>query len=158
MTHNEHAPTIATAGTRRSTVRTEIDHLVDRMMAPAMALSSSLIENIGFAHQPAVNIIEGDDALIVESELPGMKSEHLDITVKDNVLTIAGRRSIDTTADLTDATSLRRERHAMRFDRSIRLPEAVEHGHIDAVLEDGVLTITLPKAKHARTRRIAVRD
>jgi HSP20 family protein len=154
MTYNNHVPALATI----DTVRTEIDHLVDRMMAPAMALSASLMDNIGFGHQPSVNIIESDDTLIVESELPGMQADQLDIAIKDNVLTIAGRRVVDTLADLTDATCLRRERHAMRFDRSIRLPETVEHDHIDAVLEDGVLTITLPKAKHVRTRRIALRD
>jgi HSP20 family protein len=53
---------------------------------------------------------------------------------------------------------LRRERHDMKFERSVQLPEAVEYDKLDAVLADGVLTITMPKVKRACTRRIDVRN
>lgn len=139
------------------TVRNEFDRVVDRLMAPAMALSRGLIDNLGLRSVPAINVLEDDDTLIIEAELPGMKQHQLDVTITDGVLAIAGRRTVKQYGQDDDTTVLRRERHAMNFERSIHLPEAVEQDNLDAVLTDGVLNITMPKACHACTHRIEVR-
>ncbi|MCH2136311.1 MAG: Hsp20/alpha crystallin family protein [Phycisphaerales bacterium] len=139
------------------TVRHEFDRVLDRLMAPAMALSMGLMDHMGVRAHPAFNIIENDDSLIIEAELPGVAAHNLDVTVTDGVLTVSGRRTTEP-LDQSETTMLRHERRSMTFERSIRLPEAVHHEGMDAVLEDGVLTITLAKAHHACTRRIEVRN
>jgi len=139
------------------TARSEFDRVVDRVVAPAMALSMGLMDNLGLRHVPAINVLEDDDKLVLEAELPGMRQHQLDISITDGVLTVAGRRTVEQYDQSDDETVLRKERNAIKFERSIQLSEAVEQDNIDAVLSDGVLTITLPKARHACTRRIDIR-
>jgi HSP20 family protein len=139
-------------------IRNEFDRVVDRVMAPAMAFSMGLIDNLGLRSVPSLNIIERDDTLIIEAELPGLKQHQLTITITDDVLTISGHRTVSTIDQDDEVTMLRRERHDMKFERSVQLPEAVEYDKLDAVLADGVLTITMPKVKRACTRRIDVRN
>ena len=146
-------PTHATLGT----VRSEFDRVVDRVVAPAMALSMGLMDGLGLGHVPAINVLEDDHMLMLEAELPGMRQHQLDISITDGVLTLAGRRTVAQYGQDDDETVLRKERNDMKFERSIQLPEAVEQDNIDAVLVDGVLTITMPKSRHACTRRIDVR-
>ena len=116
-----------------------------------------LMDGLGLGHVPAINVLEDDHMLMLEAELPGMRQHQLDISIADGVLTLAGRRTVAQYGQDDDETVLRKERNDMTFERSIQLPEAVEQDNIDAVLVDGVLTITMPKSRHACTRRIDVR-
>ena len=100
-------------------------------------------------------MIEDDNNLRFEAELPGVRATDLDVTVADHMLTISGRRTLESPED---ATSLRRERSTHTFERIVRIPTGVDSDQIDATLADGILTVTLPKAEGTRTRRIAVRE
>jgi HSP20 family protein len=102
---------------------------------------------------PALNVWETAEAFIVETELPGVSMESLDLSVIGADLTIKGER----TAQSPDqARFLRRERRGGRFERTITLPAEVDAEKVDAALVNGVLTINLPKAPAARPRKIAV--
>ena len=131
-------------------VRYGIDRLFDTMVP-------SFVRNIGLTDEtlagPALNMIEDDDRMYVEAELPGVAMEDLEITVADNTLTISGSRSLPTP---DDATALRQERGDLVFGRSLGLPMQVEVDGVEARMTNGVLRITLPKASTSRTRRIAV--
>ena len=131
-------------------VRYGIDRMFDTMV-PAF------VRNIGLTDArltgPSVNLIEDDDRLYVEAELPGVAMEDLEITVADNTLTIGGARSLSVP---DDATPLRQERGDLVFERSLGLPTQVEVDAVEARMVDGVLRVTLPKASTSRTRRIAV--
>ena len=131
-------------------VRYGIDRLFDTMVP-------SFVRNIGLTDEaltgPAVNMIETDDRLYVEAELPGVAMDDLEITVADNTLTISGARTLSTP---DDATALRQERGDLVFERSIGLPMQVEVDAVEARMNNGVLQVTLPKASTSRTRRIAV--
>lgn len=103
---------------------------------------------------PALNIREDEENLFVECEVPGLQMENLELTVSGNELTIRGERRGD---DQEGVTYHRREREVGTFSRVIRLPAGIDADGVQASLEHGILTITCPKAEHARPRRIEVK-
>jgi len=146
---------LAPATTAMDSLRHEIDRAFDRMTTPALASAwptTRLLDAIRL--HPAVNMIENDDSLVFEAELPGVLTDDLNVTVADNMLTIYGTRTLHTPEG---STALRRERSTKQFERVMRLPSGTDANGIDAVLADGILTITLPKLEGTRTRRVEVR-
>jgi HSP20 family protein len=103
---------------------------------------------------PALNVWENDDNVFCEAEVPGLKQEWLDISLMGNELTIRGQRT-DGAAE--QSTFHRRERNLAGFERTLRLPVDVDGEHVEASMHDGVLLITLPKAKAARPRKISIK-
>jgi HSP20 family protein len=102
----------------------------------------------------ALNFWEDGDSLFAEAELPGVKSEDLDISVMAGDLTIQGRRS---TMAGEGAAFHRQERGAGQFNRVVRLPFEVDAQRVEASLRDGVLLVKLPKAESAKPKKIAIR-
>lgn len=148
--------TILTPATNAmDSLRHELDRLYDRVTTPALASSWPTRIFDSMRSHPAVNLLEDDDNLYFEAELPGVEGADLDIRASDRTITVSGCRTVETP---DDATTLRHERSTLRFERTMRLPVDVESDAIDARLESGVLTITLPKVKPARSRRVAVRN
>ena len=107
------------------------------------------------AWAPALDISERKDAYLVAVELPGLKSEDLDITMEDGLLTIQGERQF--TQESSEQQFHRVERRYGAFRRSITLPAHVMAEGIQASFEDGVLQILVPKAEEAKPKRIQVR-
>jgi len=103
---------------------------------------------------PAINITEDAEAYYVSAELPGVKSNDLDLNVAANQLTLAGERKISEEAQ--DARYHRREREAGRFSRAVSLPGDIDAENVKARLVDGVLTVMIAKAEKAKPRKIAV--
>jgi len=103
---------------------------------------------------PAFDLFEDKDKLTVRAELPGLKKDQIQLTLKDDVLTVSGEREQEANAENTD--QIRRERVFGAFERTITLPYAVNQADISAAYEDGVLTVTLPKAEEAKSRQIAI--
>lgn len=102
-----------------------------------------------------IDIVEKDDAYIVEAEIPGMKKEDVKITIENNVLTIQGEKQQK--KDEKDQNYRRSERVFGSFIRSFSLPSSVKVNEIDAKYQDGVLRITLPKAEEAKPKKIEVK-
>ncbi|MCE9545168.1 MAG: Hsp20/alpha crystallin family protein [Planctomycetia bacterium] len=101
---------------------------------------------------PALNMWEEADALKVEAELPGMKSEDLDISVQGGELILQGKMA----AACDASTYHRHERASGDFRRVVRLPVDVATDKVEATLRDGILQITLPKAAAAMPHKINV--
>ena len=130
-------------------LRTEMDRLVGDMFAPAQSASGP-----GTARAfPTVNVWESGDELYAEAEVPGLKSDDIEISVIGNELTIKGRRGA---GNPEGASYHRRERGVGEFTRLLRLPVEVDSDKVQAALRDGVLTLTLPKAAAAKPRKIQV--
>lgn len=91
---------------------------------------------------PNVNIFETRDAYILEAEMPGVAKDGLNLSVEDNVLTITGRRQPDASFGL-----MYRESSPVDYRRVFELDPSIETGRIDARMEQGVLTLTLPDRK-----------
>lgn len=104
---------------------------------------------------PALNAWEDNDNLFLEAEVPGTKSEDLEIQVLGNEVSIKGRIN---GAEQNGGSVHRRERLSGSFSRTMVLPVEVDQSKVTAALKDGVLTVTLPKAESARPRKIAINN
>ena len=102
---------------------------------------------------PAINVWDEGDALVAEAELPGLKSEDIDVSVVGNELTIKGERKPLTEAGVSYH---RHERGTGSFTRVLRLPVEVNAENVQATLRDGVLNVRMPKAEVAKPRKISV--
>jgi HSP20 family molecular chaperone IbpA len=101
---------------------------------------------------PPVDIFETDDSLMVVADLPGVKKSDLDIRVDEGILTIKGKTSYDRPSNL-----LRGEFDLLNHYRQFKLSEDIDQEKISAELNQGVLTINLPKAEKAQPKQIAVK-
>ena len=100
---------------------------------------------------PEVNIVETKEGYVLEAEMPGVTKDGLDISLEDNVLTLVGRRSPGPVG-----TSLYRESQTADFRRVFELDPSIDAGKINARIEQGILTLTLPKAEKVKPRKITV--
>ncbi|MBX3404342.1 MAG: Hsp20/alpha crystallin family protein [Phycisphaeraceae bacterium] len=106
-------------------------------------------------YRPAVDVIETADSLRLVADVPGARAESIDVRVEDGVLTI---RAEVPRRDVQEGVQWRlREYGVGAWERSFRLGDDVDSSRIEAACRDGVLTLTLPKAAHARPRKIEVR-
>jgi len=104
--------------------------------------------------QLSIDVYQTPDAIIVKSTIAGVKPEDIDISINNDMLTIRGKREMY--EKIKDERYLYRECYWGSFSRSIILPLEIEAEKIEAVLENGVLTVTLPKAKSAKEISIKV--
>jgi HSP20 family molecular chaperone IbpA len=101
---------------------------------------------------PNTDIYETEEALMVVMEMPGVDSEHSEITVEDDVLTVAGRIDFSKYGKLRPVYT---EYNIGHYRRSFSLaPNSFDEHKISAEMTDGVLKLTLPKAERAKPRRI----
>ena len=107
------------------------------------------------ARIPAVDVAETDTAYQVKAELPGIRKEDLDVTVDDGVLTITAEHN-DNQEQTGKSRFIRQERSYGKFVRSLRLGANVDEETITAEYRDGVLHLTLPKAKEVQPRKVEV--
>jgi len=106
---------------------------------------------------PTMDVMHRDDDMIVRMELPGIKESDVDISLADDVLTISGERTEEHTTEREDY--MLKESTFGRFERRIALPAGVDPATIHAEFADGVLEVTVPKAKalkEPKTHHIAI--
>jgi len=101
---------------------------------------------------PAATLLENTDGYTLEVEMPGVTKENLEMWVENNELTILGRRS----TPAVEGMLLHRESRSENFRRSFELDPSIDAGKISATIEQGVVTLTLPKAEQVKPRKIAV--
>jgi len=104
---------------------------------------------------PLVNISEDHDYYYVRAELPGVKPEDLEITVREGNLILRGERKIPT--EEKQVNYHRRERESGFFRRVLGLPGPVNPEKVEAAFKDGILTIKLAKPEEIKPRRIEVK-
>jgi len=101
---------------------------------------------------PEVNIFETKDGYVLEAEMPGVNKEGLEITLEGNEITIVGHRHMQSMG----GEALFRESRLADFRRVFALDPAIDTSKIFARMEQGVLTLTLPKSERVKPRKIAV--
>lgn len=104
------------------------------------------------AFTPLADLEETDDAYTVEVELPGIKKDDIDIQITGRRLEVSGERKEKERVGILR----RRERVVGRFHYEVLLPSDVEEDGVEANLDNGVLTIRVPKPASERPRRIEV--
>jgi HSP20 family protein len=101
---------------------------------------------------PVSSVIEDTDRYTLQVEMPGVNKGGLEIAVENNELTILGRRSLP----VVDGTLIHRESRLENFRRTFELDPSIDTGKISAKIDQGVVTLTLPKAEQVKPRKIKV--
>jgi HSP20 family protein len=102
---------------------------------------------------PAADIFETDEALTVVMEMPGVQKDDITIALEDDTLRVEGRIDFSKYQEMEPVYT---EYNVGHYARGFTLSGKIDREGISAQLDDGVLTLTLPKAKEAMPRRIAV--
>ncbi|HEV7868162.1 MAG TPA: Hsp20/alpha crystallin family protein [Chthoniobacteraceae bacterium] len=103
---------------------------------------------------PPANIREDQDGYVLEAEMPGVGKDGLQITVENGELILLGRR----TAAEPAGTQVYRESRRADYRRVFELDSSIDTGKISAKMEQGVLTLRLPKSDSVKPRQIPVTD
>jgi HSP20 family protein len=101
---------------------------------------------------PISSLLENADGYTLQVEMPGVNKEGLEISVENNELTILGRRSLPT----VEGTLIHREMRPNNFRRTFEMDPSIDAGKIAASIDQGVVTLTLPKAEQVKPRKITV--
>jgi len=128
--------------------------VMDRLLEDAFISPRGLTNQAGNPAGPALNIYEEGEHFVVETPLPGLKPEDINVTLEQGVLTIQGETKAE--EERQGRNYLVREHRTGRFSRSVRLPESVDEDAVQANYEHGVLRLTVPKAGRAKARRIEI--
>jgi len=132
---------------------------LDRMLTLNRALDQAFNGAMGArVWVPALDVAERGDAYLIHVELPGVSPEQVDVSFEQNVLTVRGNKpaSFDVAAE-GEVRVFAAERVHGGFERSVRVPEFVDADRIEATFNNGLLTITIPKAQAAQPRKITIR-
>jgi len=137
---------------RLETFHRELDRLVGGLLGGDIDTGGELA-----TWQPRLDVREGDDEIVVSADLPGVKPDDVELSVRDDLLTLQGRRE-ETRTDAGDGWH-RRERVTGGFSRTIRLPFEIDADRVEAKSAEGVLHVHVPKPGAQRetgARRIPI--
>ena len=101
---------------------------------------------------PPASVIEAGEGYTLQLEMPGVTKDGLDISVENNELTVVGQRSLPT----VQGTLIHHESRPNNFRRTFELDPSIDADKISAKIEQGLVTLTLPKAEHVKPRKISV--
>ena len=131
-----------------ATVRKDMDRLFDEFFAMPTTTP------IGWS-TPMVDMYQTEDDIVVKATLPGLDPEELDIQITGDMLNIRGE--IKHEVEEKEAKYHLREHRYQSFARSLTLPAAVVADKAKAEMDNGILTLTLPKAEEAKPKTITVK-
>jgi HSP20 family protein len=124
-------------------------------VAPWLRDLNRLMTRDAAAFVPPADVLETDDGVEVLMDVPGLRSEDIEIDLQNDVLTVRGERRWPYGEG--DGAAWRRvERGFGRFERSLRVPHGLNPDQIEASLSDGVLALRIPKPETPKPRRIPV--
>lgn len=126
---------------------------MERLLQESSMVPSSIFDVFGQRSFP-VDLAESETQFVLRASLPGMKPDDVQITVQNETLTISG--TIQETQEPQGQQWLLHEQRAGAFQRTLRLPTPINADHARASFEDGMLTLTLPKAEAAKVQHIKV--
>lgn len=130
----------------------ELDR-VNRQLSDVLDSFRNLPSMLDGGFTPLADVEETDDAYLVEVELPGIRRDDVDIEVAGRRVTVRGERREKERVGILR----RRERTVGRFHYEVTLPGDIEEDGVEAHLDEGVLTVRLPKPESARPRRITIK-
>ncbi len=106
------------------------------------------------AFRPSLDVTEGNDAFVINVDLPGVSEDDLDVQVTGNRLTVSGQREAEETREGERYVAI--ERSHGSFSRSFVLPDSADLEHVQAQLRNGVLEIKVPKLHEMKGRKVAI--
>ncbi|MFK7778303.1 MAG: Hsp20/alpha crystallin family protein [Gimesia sp.] len=148
-----------------SGVNYSIDRLrteFDKLLGVAVEQGERALDKLGlFGNEaiwiPRVDVIELEEQVQVDIDLPGVTAEEINITLAGNMLTLTGTRNTGTMA--TSGQTVRiSERPSGQFRKSVPMPVAVDPDQVFAAVKNGVLTVLLEKSPTEKSRQIPIKD
>ena len=135
---------------------TELERTVNELFHQPLGLRPNWDDKNGelLAWQPPVNVYEDKDHVAIEVQLPGIDLKDIDLSVKEQTLSLHGERKAETEKS-KDGYHIREARYG-KFSRSFALPSTVNPEEAKATYEKGVLMITVPKQEKAKPRSIQI--
>jgi HSP20 family protein len=121
-----------------------MDQLFQRVSGPTAARGGVF---------PPVNLYETSDGYVLTAEVPGLKSDEIEVAVEHDRLTLSGERRVE---HPQEASLHRVERRAGSFRRTLQLPSELDADKVEASYRNGVLRVRIPKAPEHQPRRIRV--
>jgi len=105
---------------------------------------------------PKIDVKEDEKAVYVKAEIPGLDEKDLEVTLKDNMLTISGEKKEETSEEDKEKNYRYCERRFGSFRRSIEMPDGIKTDSVKASYKNGVLDIELPKSEPAQPKKINI--
>ena len=127
---------------------------MDRLFDDAFTRPLSIRDGWSMA-TPAIDMYQTDNEVVVKASIPGMKADDVQINITGDVLTLKGEFKQED--ERKERAWHIREQRFSSFERSVALPTAVKTDKADAVFENGILTITLPKADEVKPKTINIK-
>jgi HSP20 family protein len=128
---------------------------MDKLFEDSFVRPSRALAALGEAAVPALDIYQTPNEVVVKAALPGSKPEDISIDITDETLTIRGESKAEQKIKKEDY--LYQERRYGAFSRSVALPSGLKPDKAEATMEDGVLTLTIPKAEEVKPKAIKVK-
>jgi len=128
---------------------------MDRLFAESFVRPGSAFPIMGM-EEPAVDMYQTKDDIIVKAALPGVKPDEIEISVTGDILTLKGELRDE--EKIEEGSYLRKERHFGQFVRELSLPALVNSDKAKAEFEHGVLTLRLPKAEAVKPKSITIKS
>jgi HSP20 family protein len=137
--------------TELMSLRQAMDRLFeDSVIRPSRALSA-----FGEVAAPALDVYQTPNEVVVKATLAGLKPEDVSIDITGETLTIRGESKAE--EEIKKENYLYQERRYGAFSRSLILPSGLKTDKAEATMEDGVLTLTIPKAEEVKPKAIKVK-
>jgi HSP20 family protein len=128
---------------------------MDKLFEDSFVRPSRALAPLGEASVPALDIYQTPNEVVVKATLPGLKPEDVRIDITGETLTIKGETKAE--QEIKREDYLYQERRYGSFSRSVVLPGGLETDKAEAMMEDGVLTLTIPKAEEVKPQAIKVK-
>ncbi len=132
-----------------------VENVFENFFAPFTPYSSLSRLEADTMVSPRLNVVETDKAFVVEAELPGVAKEDIKVAVDNRRVTLEAEAKRET-AQKEDENVVYAERSVRKFARSFTLPTDVDDTNAQAKLENGILTLTLPKKEPAQAKKLTI--
>ena len=128
---------------------------MDRLFEDSVVRPSRTLETLGEVAAPALDVYQTPSEIVVKAALPGVKPEDVNIDITSDTLTVKGESKAEQEVKREDY--MYQERRYGAFSRSVVLPSGLKSDKAEATMEDGVLTLTIPKAEEVKLKAIKVK-
>ena len=128
---------------------------MDRLFDDSFVRPSRLTTAFGEGADMPVDMYQTDDSVVVKASVPGIKPEEVEVTITGDTLTIKGETR--TEEEVKKDNYFRQEISYGAFHRSILLPSSLQTDKAEATFENGILTLTIPKAEETKPRQIKIK-
>jgi HSP20 family protein len=134
-------------------VRVVVDRVLDTVLEPIVRMTPPEVRVAVKRFVPAVDVIEEDDDVRIEVEIPGMSAEDIALTLSEQSLVIRGEKKPEKSGSRGFHRS---ERSYGSFRRVVQIPVEVDRERVDATFKNGVLIVVIPKS-HEAARKVQIR-